>query len=171
LYRLQSVLNKPNSPKYVFKADILKCFDNISHEYIERKIYPILCKSSYTFINKWIKTGIVEKNGKIVYPNKGTPQGGVISSLLCNMILNRIDQIIKPNYPQIGTKLYKSLSGCWSIRYVDDIIITCPNEFKIRNEYVPKLKEFLAEKGLEIPKDKSKILNLEVGCDTLQYLN
>lgn len=70
--RLRQVLNKPTSPKWILDVDILKCFDNISHEFIEREIKTILCSSGQTFIKKWIKCGIVDK-GTITYPDKGTP--------------------------------------------------------------------------------------------------
>jgi RNA-directed DNA polymerase len=78
-------------------------------------------------ISKWIKCGVVDK-GVITYPTKGTPQGGVISPLLCNMTLNGIDNIIRPGYPRIGTKSYRDKSGCWPVRFVDDIVITSPTE-------------------------------------------
>lgn len=167
LLRLRQIINKPTSPKWVWDVDISKCFDNISHEFIESKIDPILCNTGKTLIKKWIKAGIVEK-GAITYPSAGTPQGGVISPLLCNMTLNGIDELIRPDYPRIGTKMYKQLSGCWSIRFVDDIVMTSPNEIKIRNEYQPMLKEFLEVRGLQISNDKSKIINLEE--DALEYL-
>jgi RNA-directed DNA polymerase len=62
-------------------------------------------------VKKWLKAGIVEK-GITVIPTKGLPQGGVMSPALCNLTLNGIDRLVRPNYPKIGTKAYKSLSGC-----------------------------------------------------------
>jgi RNA-directed DNA polymerase len=58
-----------------------------------------------------LKAGIVENN-EITYPIKGTPQGGVISPLLCNLTLNGVDDIIRPNNPRLKTKAYNDLKGC-----------------------------------------------------------
>jgi RNA-directed DNA polymerase len=58
-----------------------------------------------------LKAGVVEK-GTIIYPRKGVPQGGVISPLLCNLVLNGIDEIIRPGLPKHDTQAYKELAGC-----------------------------------------------------------
>jgi RNA-directed DNA polymerase len=96
---------------HLVKINIEKCFDNISHDFIIREIKPISCGVNQILIRKWLKTGIVER-GITFYPKKGVPQGGVISSLLCNLALNGIDEIIRPNLPRIATKDYRNLSGC-----------------------------------------------------------
>jgi RNA-directed DNA polymerase len=89
ILRLHSLLNKPNSPKWIYDLDISKCFDNISHKFIEKEIDPLLCKPGKVLIQKWIKAGIVEK-GITTWPSKGVPQGGVIPPSLCNLTLNGI---------------------------------------------------------------------------------
>jgi RNA-directed DNA polymerase len=88
--------------------------------------------------------------------------------LLCNTVLNGIDELIRPGLPKHGTQASKNLVKCWSVRYVDDIIITSPTKSKIVNEFLPKLTEFLKLRGLEVSKAKSKIINLEV--ESLEYL-
>jgi RNA-directed DNA polymerase len=108
--RLRSILNKPNSPKFVLDVDIEKCFDNLSHEFIESEIEPILCTVGKNYIKKWLKAGIVDA-GVITYPTKGVPQGGVISPALCNMSLNGVDKIVRPNLPKVGDKGYRKLKG------------------------------------------------------------
>jgi RNA-directed DNA polymerase len=167
LNRLRHLLDKPNSSKWIFDIDLSKCFDNISHEFIEKEIDSILCGTGKTLVKKWLKAGIVDK-GVLSLPTKGVPQGGVISPLLCNMTLNGVDKIVRPNTPRIGTKAYNNLKGCWSVRYVDDIIIISPTREKIVNEYYLKLKEFLKERGLEISNHKSRIINFEK--ESLTYL-
>jgi hypothetical protein len=54
------------------------------------------------------------------------------------------------------------------VRYVDDFIITCPCENRLKTEIIPSVEKFLQSIGLTISKEKSKILNLEV--DKLEFL-
>jgi menaquinone-dependent protoporphyrinogen IX oxidase len=83
------------------------------------------------------------------------------------MTLNGIDEIIRPNLPKHGTQRHKELSGCWSVRYVDDIVITAPTKLKAL-EFNKKIKEFLSRRGLNISESKSKIFNLE--NESFEYL-
>jgi RNA-directed DNA polymerase len=132
-----------------------------------KELDPLLCKFGKTFIKRWLKTGIVEK-GVITYPKAGTPQGGVISPILCNLCLNGVDSIVRPNNLKQDSREYRSFSGCWSVRYADDILLFARTETKIINEYLPKLTKFLKVRGLKISKQKSNIINLKK--ESLNYL-
>jgi retron-type reverse transcriptase len=83
----------------------------ISHEFINKELNHKLCRIGKTFIKGWLKAGIVDK-GVITFPKLGIPQGGVISPMLCNMVLNGVEDIIRPNKPNHNTKEYKHLKGC-----------------------------------------------------------
>jgi RNA-directed DNA polymerase len=110
--RVRFLSDKIYSPKFILDVDIANCFDTLSHDFINKKLEPILCSMGKGFIKKWLKAGIVEK-GVITYPKAGTPQGGAISPLLCNLCLNGIDEIVRPNMPQnMNSKEYKALKGC-----------------------------------------------------------
>jgi RNA-directed DNA polymerase len=92
--------------------DIKNCFDTLSHNFISQTVKPILPSIGKSFIEKWLKAVIIEKN-VITYPKAGTPQGSVISPILCNLFLNGIDEIIRPNIPKNkNSKEYKALKGC-----------------------------------------------------------
>lgn len=165
--RVRYLTDKSYSPKWILDVDIKNCFDTLSHDFINKELEPILFSIGKRFIKNWLKTGIVDK-GSITYPKSGVPQGGVISPILCNLCLNGVDSIIRPNNPKVNTKEYKNLRGCWSVRYADDIILFARTESKIINDYLPKLKYFLKVRGLNISKQKSKIINLEK--ESLDYL-
>jgi RNA-directed DNA polymerase len=107
-----------------------------------------------------LKAGIYE-NGIIVYPTKGTPQGGPISPLLCNMTLNGSEEVVRPGRPKYPTKAYRDLKGIWPVRYADDIVITSPTKPLICEKFIPKLKAFLKVRGLEISQSKLKIVDLK----------
>jgi RNA-directed DNA polymerase len=165
--RVRFLCNKSYSPEWVLDVDIKNCFDNLSHEFIMKELKPILFGTGKSSIKKWLKTGIVEKR-VITYPKSSTPQGGVISPILCNLCLNSVDNIVRPNNPKRNTKEYKAIRGCWSVRYADDIVIFSRTESQIINEYLPKLRAFLSVRGLKISKQKSKIINLKI--ESLNYL-
>ena len=69
-----SSINKKN--KYIFDADIAKCFDRIDHEALPKKLktFPTIRRQ----IRSWLKAGVMD--GKQLFPtSEGTPQGGVIT--------------------------------------------------------------------------------------------
>ena len=68
-----TVLGKGKSPKWVLEGDILGCFDNISHEWMEANI-----PTDKAILRKWLKAGVIEK-GKLFATEEGTPQGGIIT--------------------------------------------------------------------------------------------
>lgn len=165
--RVRFLLDKRSSAKFVLDVDIKNCFDDISHKFIMKELDPILCGIGKTFIKSWLEAGIIEK-GVITYPKTGTPQGGVISPILCNLCLNGVDNVVRPNKPKYDSTEYKALSGCWSVRYADDILLFARTKTKIIDDYLPKLKKFLKARGLKMSKQKSKIINLKV--EELSYL-
>jgi RNA-directed DNA polymerase len=165
--RVRFLIDKSYSPKWILDVDIENCFDTLSHEFINKEVKPILFSVGRNFIKGWLKAGIVKK-GIITYPTSGTSQGGVISPILCNLCLNGVESIVRPNNPKVNTKEYKALTGCWSVRYADDIILFAKTETQIIDNYLPKLKKFLKVRGLKISKQKSKIINLEK--ESLNYL-
>ena len=78
-------------PKWVWDADIEKCFDKIAHEPLLEKLntFPRLEK----LIRGWLKAGIVDAD-QISYPEAGTPQGGVVSPLLMNAALHGLEEYL-----------------------------------------------------------------------------
>jgi len=94
----------------------------------------------------------------------GTPQGGVISPLLCNVALNGIEEYIKKDNPR-----FRGMSsGVHVIRYADDMIITGKSkEIAIKNQKL--LREFLIERGLELNENKTLITHIKNGFDFLGF--
>ena len=95
---------------------------------------------------------------------EGTPQGGIISPILCNIALNGLEQKIKEANP-----LKKGISqGVHIIRYADDMVVTGRTpEIAERNKKL--ISEFLTERGLEIHPDKTKITNIKEGFDFVGF--
>ncbi len=135
-----NALNKPNSAKWVLEADISGCFDNIPMD------KTILCK--------WLTAGYVE-NG-ITYPSrKGTPQGGIISPTLANMTLDGLEEVVRRAVPRRSRVNF--------IRYADDFIITGKSKRLLEEKVKPAVIKFLAERGLTLSEEKTKLTHIKNG--------
>lgn len=104
------------------------------------------------------------ENGRYSETTQGTPQGGIISPVLCNVALNGLEQEIRDANP-----LKKGISaGVHVIRYADDLIITGKNKgICERNKSI--LQEFLLKRGLELSEKKTKITHIKDGFDFLGF--
>jgi len=76
--------------KWALDADIKGCFDNISHSAVMRSI-PYEYRG---LVSEWLKAGYVEEH-KVFPTYEGTPQGGVISPLLANIVLDGMERDLK----------------------------------------------------------------------------
>jgi len=148
-------LCQKNSAQWVFEADIKACFDQISHQWILEHI-PI----NKIVLHKWLKTGFIDK--KRLFPTtKGTPQGGTISPMLMNMVLDGMETALKKQFPR-----WKGLKVNF-IRYADDFIITAVSKEVITERIIPLVVKFLEERGLQLSAEKSKISHINDGFDFL----
>jgi group II intron reverse transcriptase/maturase len=138
---------------FVVEADIKGFFDNIQWEWLERMLAQRIADGAFlNLIRKWLRAGILEEDGKVIHPQTGTPQGGVISPVLANIYLHYaldlwFERVIRP----------KQQGRCRMIRFADDFV-AC---FEYRHEaeaFEKALKERLAKFGLEVAADKTKTL-------------
>ena len=128
--------------KRVLEIDIAKCFDRISHKAIlDRVIAPEYIIGG---IRRCLKSGVNPQ-----YPNQGTPQGGVISPLLANIALNGIERI-----GEFKNTQSKIQSKC--IRYADDMVFILKPEDSAE-QILAEVEEFLAQRGMEVSKKKTKV--------------
>ena len=149
------MLCRKTSPQWIFEADIKACFDNIGHEWILKNI-PV----NKTILNEWLKAGYIEKK-RLFATEKGTPQGGTISPMIMNMVLDGLEKEINKKFPRWKNKKVNF------IRYADDFVITAINKEIITGEIIPLVTEFLMERGLELSAEKSKITHISDGFNFL----
>lgn len=169
---------------YVVELDIRSFFDNINHVKLIRQMWAlgIHDKKLIFIIKRILKAPVRLPNGDTVYPQKGTEQGGILSSLFANIVLNEFDHWIDSQWlenPVIGKfKLHKNKSGkliksnaylkmrktklkeMYIIRYADDIRIFCRNyedAVKIKEATIQWLKQRLK---LDVSNEKTRIVNL-----------
>ncbi len=155
---------------WVVEADIKGCFDNIGHVPLLNKLkqYP-----GITMIEKWLKSGYVEKS-IFFKTNSGTPQGGIISPLLSNIALHGLEEKLGITYIWYKDKRQKN-GGFWQtkgnrimVRYADDFVVLV--ETKEDAETVKAtLRKELISRGLELSEEKTRITHLSEGFDFLGW--
>ena len=169
---------------FVVDVDIKGFFDEVNHVKLMRQLWTMgfRDKQLLVIIRKILKAPIKLENGEIVYPQKGTPQGGILSPLLANINLNEFDWWISEQWETFNAKNVKpylkkdilcygnvarslrnssKLKPMYIVRYADDFKIftnTRSNAEKIFNACQMWLKERLR---LPISEEKSKITNLK----------
>lgn len=138
---------------WIIDADIQGCFDNFDHtrmlEFLRKRITD---RSLLRLIQNWLEAGIVD--GKEVFSSeRGTPQGNILSPLLCNIYLHYVlDQWIEETVKPL-------LKGrCFLIRYADDFVIGFSNQSDAER-VMKTLPKRLMKYGLNIHPEKSRLLN------------
>lgn len=142
--------------KLILQLDIEKCFDKINHKKLMSMV--ILPKSATYVLWSALKAGILNERATTT---EVTPQGGVISPLLCNIALNGIEDLWNEKFAK--TRIYQR-----GIRYADDMIFFIkPNEDVAA--LISKIDLFLSERGLNIKEKKIKIAKSIDGFDFLGW--
>jgi group II intron reverse transcriptase/maturase len=138
---------------FVTEADIKGFFDHVRWEWLERMLEQrILDRTLLNLIRKWLRAGVLEEDGRVLHPQTGTPQGGIISPVLANLYLHYVldlwfEHVVRP----------QNQGRCRMIRYADDFV-AC---FERRHEaaaFEQALPARLAKFGLEVAADKTKTL-------------
>lgn len=143
--------------EWVLEADIKSCFDKISHEWLETQI-----SMEKTILRKWLKSGFMEKH--ILYPtSEGTPQGGVASPILANLVLDGLEKKLREQFP----KRKANNAKVNFVRYADDFIITGYSKQLLETVVQPLVAQFLKERGLELSPEKTRITHIKDGFDFL----
>jgi RNA-directed DNA polymerase len=151
-------LAKGYSPGWVFEGDIESCFDRISHPWLLENI-PM----DREVLRKWLEAGYLE-NATFYQTLAGTPQGGVISPVIANLALDGLERAAKDAAPRVKRE---ARPGVHVVRYADDFIITAASKELLLERVIPVVKEFLAERGLRLSTEKSRITHVSAGFDFL----
>ncbi|MGN8841301.1 group II intron reverse transcriptase/maturase [Niallia sp. Sow4_A1] len=179
-------LMQKSKMSYVIDIDIKGFFDNVSHVKLLKQMWTlgIRDKNLLCIISKMLKAKIKLPNGEIIENPKGTPQGGILSPLLSNIVLNELDMWIESQWENIRTKKnllqyhkkkdghadkgYKyrtlrktKLKECYIVRYADDFKVFCNNPNHAKRLFIATQKWLKDRLDLEISEEKSKIVNLK----------
>jgi RNA-directed DNA polymerase len=143
------------STQWILEGDIKSCFDKISHQWMRDNI-----KMDKTILREWLEAGFMEKN--VFHQTKeGTPQGGIASPTLANIVLDGLEEIVRA-VSRKGSKVH-------FVRYADDFICTASTKETLEQKVLPKIIDFLKERGLELSLEKTKITHINEGFDFLGF--
>jgi RNA-directed DNA polymerase len=146
------------SPEWVLEGDIRACFDQISHTWLQAHI-----PTEKAILAKWLKAGYMEKQA--FHPTEaGTPQGGIISPVLANMALDGLEAALYERYRHKNRN--KPSTGVNMVRYADDFIISGRSRDMLV-EIQGFTAQFLAERGLELSPEKTRLTHIDEGFDFL----
>lgn len=147
----------------VYDADLTKCFDTIPHQVVMDALAERIADGKVLkLIKGWLTAPVVEPDGprQGVKNRLGTPQGGVISPLLANIVLNKLDQAWhRPGGP-------REKYNARLVRYADDFVILARFIGQPIREEVERI---ITSLGLSLNEKKTRILDLKAG-DTLNFL-
>jgi group II intron reverse transcriptase/maturase len=138
---------------HVVEADIKGFFDNLSHEWLMRMLSErIDDQAILRLIKKWLKAGVLDTDGKVLRPEGGTPQGGIISPILANVYLHYALDLWFERVFQ------RSCQGAAClIRYADDFVCGFGREEDATCFY-SELEERLRKFGLELAAEKTRVI-------------
>ena len=142
--------NRALNHDFAIDLDIKGFFDNIDHE-LMLKALNHYCKDKWMhlYVERWLKAGVISKEGLYKDTLQGTPQGGVISPLLSNLFLHvAFDQWMAKHHPE---KPFE--------RYADDIVVHCKTE-KQALFMLKMIEQRMRQCKLELHPQKTQIVNL-----------
>ena len=141
-----------NGIRYVIDCDVRSFFDNLQHDQLLAILRERVTDGRVLeLIEMWLTAGIMDDR-EMVFPERGSPQGSVISPLLANVYLH---VVLDRWFTEVVTAHCRG--KVMLIRYADDFIIGCQNEEDARRimEVLPKR---FAKYGLEVNTEKTKLV-------------
>ena len=143
--------------RWVAETDIASCFEAIPHDRLVAAIEERICdRKLLKLLRALLRAGVMEQ-GAVRREVTGTPQGGVISPVLCNVYLHRLDR-------QWATRGRGVL-----VRYADDLVVLCRTK-REAEAALAALRSLLAELGLEPKQAKTRIVHLREGGEGFDFL-
>lgn len=144
--------------QWVLEGDIKGFFDNISHDWVLANI-PL----DKQVLGKWLASGYMEQ-GKRFDTVAGTPQGGIISPVIANMVLDGLEGKLRTLAKNQSQQRKLQINY---VRYADDFIVTGKSKELLETEVLPLLNAFMAERGVALSEEKTLITHIDNGFDFL----
>jgi group II intron reverse transcriptase/maturase len=143
--------------RWVVETDIADCFSTIPHDALMHAVEErVSDRAVLKLLRAMLRAGVME-DGTVRRPVTGAAQGGVISPLLCNVYLHRIDR-------SWSTRQHGVL-----VRFADDLLVMCRSREQAEAA-LQRLRQLLADLGLAPKEAKTRIVHLQVGEEGFDFL-
>jgi RNA-directed DNA polymerase len=142
--------------RWVVETDVADCFGAIPHSRLMSAVEErISDRRLLALLRAFLRAGVME-HGSVRRPVTGTAQGGVISPLMCNVYLHRLDRAWRGAYGTLA-------------RYADDALVMCRSKGQAVAA-LARLTDLLADLGLTPKAAKTRIVQLTVGGEGVDFL-
>ena len=137
---------------WVVDADIRGCFDTIPHAPVIAEVAREVADGTLlALLTAFLQAGVLE--GQDFQPTeRGTPQGAVLSPLLCNIYLHRLDQAL-------------TAQGFTLVRYADDFVVLCHSQAEAAAA-LAAVRQVLADLGLSLSEEKTRLVDAQTAAFT-----
>lgn len=143
--------------RWVVETDIANCFEAIPKDRLMQAVEErVVDQSVLKLLRVILRAGVMDA-GVVAHSVTGTPQGGVISPLMCNVYLHRLD------------RAWDSRAHGVLVRFADDVLVMCATRQQAEDA-LGRLRVLLADLGLEPKEAKTRIVHLEEGGEGFDFL-
>jgi group II intron reverse transcriptase/maturase len=143
--------------RWVVETDIANCFSAIPHQELMHAIEErVSDQAVLRLLRAMLRAGVMD-DGQVRREVSGTPQGGPLSPLLCNVYLHRID------------RAWSAREHGVLVRFADDLVVMCKSRQQAEAA-LERIRQLLAELGLEPKEAKTRIVQLDQAGEGVEFL-
>ena len=163
---LHTTLSSKAKRLWILDADLSAAFDKIRHSFLLEQLGTFPARD---MIAGWLKAGVFEAGKGFAPTEEGTPQGGIISPLLLNVALHGLEEASGVRYSTAPSARGKTQRDSpVTVAYADDFVVCCHSRQQA-GSIRARLAGWLAERGLSLNEDKTRIVRLSQGFDFLGW--